>query len=524
MRKCLSSAVLILVALSCVSLFGQNSEANITLRDSLSMPVLEQSPWFTFMLPKPNGDIKFYVRAKADWDSDYYNYTYSYSYDDHQFREANFAGTTPSNEDLDYYPTFYYSVNDERCIMIWVYENSIFINPQYFLRVDVFSDDTAYSEYLYQYQYDEGLWGNQIRYITDDYRLVLSSRDGLFMHDLITGESLSLLDPAYYMDQSLVTKYFLKLEDANYLYLQVPRGSLAMPAQMYVYDLDGEMLAYQELVIPGLPQAWFTAHLLTDDNQLYFVCVMPDSAPQIARISIYDDFSYDIDLYDINIDISNIISFRKISEGLWLAFCLEDTDTGDRYYFSFLEETQEGTMNLIARHEFENMEMLYRWNYSSDMVYWYKDDVTPLQLNYVFTNDLQTLHSQTIDINVLYNTRSYIYGNELRMQSGNKLYFCDINNPISNSDETQTPPPAQIVSYPNPARRSQGFRLETAVKQPLEIGIYNIRGQLVHSVHTDISGVCEVNKEALQHLSTGIYFLKARGQEKIKPRKFILVK
>jgi len=104
-----------------------------------------------------------------------------------------------------------------------------------------------------------------------------------------------------------------------------------------------------------------------------------------------------------------------------------------------------------------------------------------------------------------------------------QMYFFQIETASSSQVDAAAPSLPEISIYPNPVRKTQGFHLETAVKQPLEMGIYNLKGQLVRSIYTDVTGKRAVTGADLQGLNTGIYFLKARDRQDMKARKFILV-
>lgn len=104
-----------------------------------------------------------------------------------------------------------------------------------------------------------------------------------------------------------------------------------------------------------------------------------------------------------------------------------------------------------------------------------------------------------------------------------QMYFFQIETASSSQVDAAAPTLLEISIYPNPVRKTQGFHLETSLKKPLELGIYNLKGQLVRSIFTDITGKRAVTSADLQGLNTGIYFLKARDRQDTKAQKFVLV-
>lgn len=162
---------------------------------------------------------------------------------------------------------------------------------------------------------------------------------------------------------------------------------------------------------------------------------------------------------------------------------------------------------------------------SPDIFHWIHQENNQIQINSIFAEDLFTKHVHSFNlVQPCYNLQPWIDGDNLNLLTSHHLYSFQINASTSNAGSEASPPLSHIISYPNPASTAQGFRLETPIKQPFEIGIYNIKGQLLCSVFTDPFGGYEVKAEDLKGLNTGIYFLKAHAAKHLKARKFILVK
>jgi hypothetical protein len=98
------------------------------------------------------------------------------------------------------------------------------------------------------------------------------------------------------------------------------------------------------------------------------------------------------------------------------------------------------------------------------------------------------------------------------------------NTPISNAEDTAVSPVNTLEIYPNPVGRKAGFTIQSDLKKPVELGIYNIRGQKVQTIKLDKFGEYSSNAADLQSLNSGIYLLKPLGTEKLPTRKFVVVK
>ncbi len=95
--------------------------------------------------------------------------------------------------------------------------------------------------------------------------------------------------------------------------------------------------------------------------------------------------------------------------------------------------------------------------------------------------------------------------------------------PVSVEDYVATPAVNALNCYPNPFRNRLNISIEVEKSTPLNIGVYNIRGQRVAMIN---AGMVTKEKEITwdgrgrdgKDLPTGVYFLKVKGEKNISKK------
>lgn len=124
-----------------------------------------------------------------------------------------------------------------------------------------------------------------------------------------------------------------------------------------------------------------------------------------------------------------------------------------------------------------------------------------------------------------YNIQVSYHENKLRIVTGNAIDFYQVDViPISNAGDTAVSPVNTLDIYPNPVGRNAGFTIQSDLKKPVELGIYNIRGQKVQTIKLDDFGKYSSDAAEFQNLTSGIYFLKPLGREQLPTCKFVVLK
>ena len=129
-----------------------------------------------------------------------------------------------------------------------------------------------------------------------------------------------------------------------------------------------------------------------------------------------------------------------------------------------------------------------------------------------------------IDLNVIINQFNAIPQVTARFQA-------DFNPPVSNDDPSVTPVGAQLIgNYPNPFNPETSIRYSLEQNGPVNISIYNTRGQLVRTLvnETKAAGLHTVVWNGMDEqgssVSSGIYYYKMYAGKYSSTRKMILMK
>ncbi len=139
-----------------------------------------------------------------------------------------------------------------------------------------------------------------------------------------------------------------------------------------------------------------------------------------------------------------------------------------------------------------------------------------------------TLHSY--NLNNLLGANLYLRFQMKTTNSGSSdgIYIDDFklyasSNPVAGQDETLAGPAISFSRYPNPFSGELGFNLEaeSKVSEPLQLSIYNLKGQLVKEIKLNSleKGTTKLNWDARDRISqpcgSGIYFCRLSRNGKI---------
>jgi len=147
-------------------------------------------------------------------------------------------------------------------------------------------------------------------------------------------------------------------------------------------------------------------------------------------------------------------------------------------------------------------------------------------INALCTLDFPTPHSFSFaapQTNVYLPTYTYPYSDKLLLISDNILYPFDIDFSVSNDDSAIITPINTISAYPNPVSIRDVITFKVSADKPIDLDIYNIRGQRVDTIILDSEGTAKWNLRTHDGaaLPSGVYIAVPRKQKGIKPLRFI---
>ena len=516
MRKQLIVILIVLATWGFKLSHAQNAPINITLTDSLCLPAFGNSDVYPITQEMPNGDIFFYVWINDTQEE--HHYTYWYRKAENMFTDPQYAGASPIIELGGELRLLSRQVFENKAQFLFGYYEEFMGNTHIHLRASTVTDSSITVYNMGQFHISR--LSGTFRFAGED-KVFIASDEGLFLHNFVTGETQRLLDPELYILDPFAYTRFHILPDGNFLYTNHGEASSARPAQWIVYSLEGEMLSYQEISDPQIIHASLR-YSFTKGNTMYFIDQRSYQPLRYIRCTVGEDYTFEFSATAIEESDYTIDDLMPFGEDMLVALMMHNSTDPGKYMF--LDDTSGPIANELAAVPVEIFFNAPRSVPTPEVFHWVSGEGENLKISSIFANDLSTIyeHDFSMDTSADYG-QIFWQEEEWLMMGFTQMYFFQIETPSSNQDNVTAPPLSEISIYPNPVHKTQGFQLETSLKQPLEMGIYNIKGQLVRSILTDATGSRAVMSADLHGLNTGIYFLKARGMQGTKARKFILM-
>ena len=143
--------------------------------------------------------------------------------------------------------------------------------------------------------------------------------------------------------------------------------------------------------------------------------------------------------------------------------------------------------------------------------------------------DSPTTHLYTFDSPFdgnLRNEYSKIFSREIRMLfvSKNNLFDFDVTYTVSSDDEVAVPTVHTFSVFPNPVSVQDTICFKHTLREPVELDIYNIRGQKVNTLSFTADGSINWDLRSFkgEKLPAGVYLARARNRKDLQPFKFIV--
>ena len=503
----------VILWMAVLGLFAQQPQIEISLANSLSIP-----HDYDHVIKLPSGDLQFYKMTIGNGSIQITGFQY--------LRQSNtltevvqigsitgFEGTAVKEIYAQRFGKFY---------VIYQYPQD---NPQGLVVIRLDAQDLEY-RIVDDIQIGSG-WG-RIDIVSENH-FVISLVDRLEFYDFASDSSQTLLDGEDYLSSpmqekrvyAMPTGHFIYVKDTcyedtfdtwfifdsqgNHQFTQTmtdPWFSWSVTGTSYGPDFD---FVHDRFYIPthGIvyDSALLECHFPTHDSLHYYIVVAPVSVDeQLDRLVRFGDDRI----------LRSYFDFYNNQFYLYMNYSPLEDNPVFTHYTSFgpisphIDNINDELVTISARHE-----------------------------DYIFISALCTLdfpasHSFTFPApttNIYLPVTTFSYEDKLLMVSDGVIYQFDINYSVSNADQTQVPPVHTLSAYPNPAKMKDGITFNASIKQPMELDIYNVKGQRVDTVTLDSGGTAEwdLRNHSGEALSAGVYFAKPRNYKYINPVKFIAI-
>lgn len=513
--------LMVAIALLAVALLqADEPELIITALDTLTLPLNN-----TYSINCPNGDILFLDMQNQA--SQLRFTTFWYLEDSHQLTAPIEIGNA-SDPGISW-RYMQIRVFDDKTCMLFSYpsNNDPYDQPVEGLLALTLHQDTVTVKIIDEFAFGFPFSVNSSCAIVAEDALVLALADSLVYYNTIAGESETLMEGDGYQCNCMHDKQVRVLPDGNFLFIRdIRTGAVDAPELWVLFDSAGNHLFTQEITDPVICSvsngSHFAAH--PQNSPQWFYMPVEDAAGTL-ECSYSDAGAFHIHYiahpgaHEIAESIGSfdedkilVRNFDFVTENYAL-HCYETpielnptplysyvlSDFGDSWFLNFT--VAEG-FYFGPRWQAGLMHIWTLWNVDMPIVHEFSFPV------------------QNEPINIL---PSY-HGNKLRIVIGDAILFYQVDATSSNAGATAVSPINTLDIYPNPVGRNADFTIQSDLKKPVELGIYNIRGQKVQTIKLDNLGEYSSNAADLQSLNSGIYLLKPLGKENLPTRKFVVVK
>ena len=414
---------------------------------------------------------------------------------------------------------------------------------------------SVYSVYQYPDSYNpQGLVvlkldANDLAYrIIDD--MGYSAGSALFRTEIVAEDTFifALEDSLVYYDFTSDTSQTLLEGDAYQCTLEQDKRVYAMPDGHFMYIKDS-MMGYDTV-----PETWI---IYDSQGNYQFTKTLTDQLFGVSTIgvSFYNDFNFVNERFYIpNPGITNDEAYLEChfpspdSLHYYVVPAPGSLNEGDarfvrfgddrilRSYYDYLEDQTYLYMNFSP---LESNPVSSDWSCFGHLrpkINGIKDKIVVISvrlaesiyLSALCTLDFPVTHTFTFPAPHAYipsTSMSFAYDDKLYFIDNNRIFTFNVELSVSNVDETATPPALTLSVYPNPVNVKDVIKFKASIKHPMELDIYNIRGQRVSTVKLDSDGCAQwdLHNHNGEALSAGVYIAKFRNHKGIKPVRFIVI-
>jgi len=357
------------------------------------------------------------------------------------------------------------------------------------------------------------------------------------------------------MDDSLI--YYNLLEGTSQTLLEGEVYQCDYPLEKRVYAMPDGHFAYIKDSNDGQQSEIETWIIYNSEGEYQFTQAMTDplSCASFVGISCDQDYSMINDRFYIR---NSVIDFSEV-----FFECYFSSRDSLHYYILFPPTYRNESIIDIARLGEDRILRLYLDSFDGE-VHAYMN-YSPFEFNPVYTHEVSlgynipTLNNMydnilmitirregsifisalcTVDFPISHNFSfpappylttlpgyTFTHENKLFHVSGGVIYTFTVDYTLPNADEAVSPQILSLSAYPNPVNRRDGITFQASTNKPLEVDIYNIRGQKVKTVclRSDGSTQWDLRNDKGESVSAGVYFAQPRQEQDSKPIKFVVI-
>ncbi|MBM4403013.1 MAG: T9SS type A sorting domain-containing protein [Candidatus Cloacimonetes bacterium] len=503
---------LLIAVLMIISVFVYAQEPQLVVNAIATTPI----PYaYDYVIKLPGGDLQFYKYTHSA--SSIQINGFQFLAETNQITDLVNIGTVTglvgiepfNNIYLIRYGKLYYITKFASGIGVIVLDQ----NTLFYRVIDEFS----YGNYFVLYR--------QTDIVAED-ALAIALPDSLVLYNLQDGSFQNLLQGDEYQCEISHTPAVVALPESYFIYAK-DTGAGSHPEVWFIFDFEGNHIAVQSSNDPDLLISQFgklsedypnkvfgrwyipTPTLLEQDAWLECSFIEPDS------LHYYFFYSPYWSAYTTQISsFGNDRILRMIESNLgYIMLC---------NYAPLEQHPQEVYSFVFGNH---NPRISPISNEITTMSVRLPDSIAILAL---WTHDFPTVHEFYFPAptTTQFGCTAFTQNDLLHIINNQAIYSYYVGVSTSVSDEVADIPSTDLLIYPNPVRQGQLITIESSAKQPMIIDIYNLKGQLVQTLTLDGSGKCRWNLSDPQGkgLASGLYIVKQRGYDEVKPRKLMLIK
>ena len=366
--------------------------------------------------------------------------------------------------------------------------------------------------------------------------LAIALANHMICYNLDSGNQWTILEGDSYPSTAGFKKTYA-IPDGHFL-LTYFSGFAGLTHTFVVFDSTGTQVATTSLtdsrfnIFTCFDPSWSKGYSMINDrfyltmpgynyDELILECHLPTA--DSLHIYIHPDES------DFSVDSRPSYQFAEFGDGYTF-----------RAYWAINEWYEDYSAIEITDAIFEdNHQVISQYEFSSNKSH--LNDVgnnllaiTARQMNQIDINiycplDFPSVHSFSFDS--LYDPElRYEYSKvfsrtgRLTFVSKQNIFGFNVHYYVPNDDEVATPVLNAFTAYPNPVNARDMLCIKHSLPRPVELAIFNIRGQKVKtlSFDTDNSIKWDLRNDKGEKLPAGVYLAKAKDRKDLKPFKFMI--
>lgn len=494
--------------------FALEPHLEVTALDSVAIPYE-----YDYVMQLPNGDLQFYKLNYGTSSIQFYGFQFLA-----QTNEVTPQADLGTVTDLNGLTTYRYYMVERFGNLYLVHKLTEDIN------VVTLDQSTYTSHTINEFAISEDFDFRRLTDIVAENAMAIAMPDSLIYYNFLSGEYQVLLQGASYQC-SYELPIIIALPDSNFVYI---KDSLSVydqfPEVWEIFNSNGIHIGTNTSTDPDLlmnlvakptgvaPKKilgrWYIPVITSDNRTCSYECAFfePDS----------------LHIYFVGTPGSSM------HESALHFFPFSDNRILRLYYDDFFESVFM-YCNYVPLEQFPEVIFTFNWGNCYPVLTAISEDITTMTVRLpdqiailtLWTYDFPAVHEFYFPTfsNPQMGTYALTDHNFLHIITNQKVYSFQVGISSALADETREHMDQVIQVYPNPVRSSQQLMIKAPSKEPSILDIYNIKGQKVQSLQMDKSGQVEWDLRGHENdsLPSGVYIIKSRNRNAIKPCKMVFI-